>query len=286
MNAQQETECDKVIRNGVMHDDMKKDRGWRREWQWEKKDGVKERWHNEVWGVWGWGWTCSKVVYWTRTTEWKVQKGKEDMWGAGREAGEAMRRKSTAHQGETEMMEGSQLRPRDGRMETQWQGRAEGGPESDKKLELLCVSCCLKWCHVGACCNVKGHETDQVKYTLPRAQMSMTLKKYRQHGSRRRRRRNEYNVKLVRQGANHRQIRTGCMPGLSDWFTADSPTQTIGSKAWSGPVVSLNLDDIVRASIQDSISVNPLWTSWLIWTTSVLPKMSDNYNPTSVEILA
>ncbi len=27
MNTQQEAECDKQIRNGMMHDDMKKDRG-------------------------------------------------------------------------------------------------------------------------------------------------------------------------------------------------------------------------------------------------------------------
>lgn len=53
----------------------------------------------------------------------KVQENNN--MGRGREgerktgAGEAMRRKSTAHQGEIEMMEGSQLRHRDRRIETQ-----------------------------------------------------------------------------------------------------------------------------------------------------------------------
>lgn len=46
-----------------------------------------------------------------------MERGREGERKTG--AGEAMRRKSTAHQGEIEMMEGSQLRHRDRRIETQ-----------------------------------------------------------------------------------------------------------------------------------------------------------------------
>lgn len=57
--------------------------------------------------------------------------------GAGSEGenGEAMRRKRTAHQGEIEMMEGSQLRRGDRRMEPPFpgQGRAQAGEMELKK---------------------------------------------------------------------------------------------------------------------------------------------------------
>lgn len=59
-------------------------------------------------------------VRYKRTTTWREgerERGREGERKTG--AGEAMRRKSTAHQGEIEMMEGSQLRHRDRRIETQ-----------------------------------------------------------------------------------------------------------------------------------------------------------------------
>lgn len=55
-------------------------------------------------------------VRYKRTTTWG-ERGREGERKTG--AGEAMRRKSTAHQGEIEMMEGSQLRHWDRRIETQ-----------------------------------------------------------------------------------------------------------------------------------------------------------------------
>ena len=75
--------------------------------------------------MWGWG------VAWDENDRGMGGGGR---WGGGGGGGggggvglaerkgageEAMRRKSTAHQGEIEMMEGSQLRRRDRRMETQ-----------------------------------------------------------------------------------------------------------------------------------------------------------------------
>lgn len=47
------------------------------------------------------------------------REGESESGQRGEAAGEAMRRKSTAHQGEIEMMEGSQLRHRKRRIETQ-----------------------------------------------------------------------------------------------------------------------------------------------------------------------
>lgn len=46
MNAQREAECDKAIRNGMMHGDTGEGRGAKEgSGCLERKDGVKERWH-------------------------------------------------------------------------------------------------------------------------------------------------------------------------------------------------------------------------------------------------
>lgn len=115
MNTQQEAECDKPIRNGMMHDDMSKDKGNERgsgsgrERMESRRDSMMEG------GRAGRGCT---VGYWMRTTEGERERKKKG--GPERKAaGEAMRRKSTAHQGEIEMMERSQLRHRDRRREAQ-----------------------------------------------------------------------------------------------------------------------------------------------------------------------
>lgn len=120
MNPQQDAECDKLIRSGLMHGDTEKDRergggsgsaGRKRGWS----QGEVARWR------WRWRWRVGVVgVAWDDNN-----RGMEGGRGGGgfaerKGAGEeAMRRKSTAHQGEIEMMEGSQLRRRDRRMETQ-----------------------------------------------------------------------------------------------------------------------------------------------------------------------
>lgn len=93
------------------------------------KEGVavgEKGWSQGEVARWSWGWVCvggvqvDGVLNETNRGR-EIQRGeKGDGRGVqrGQGAGEAMRRKSTAHQGEIEMMEGSQLRRRDRRMET------------------------------------------------------------------------------------------------------------------------------------------------------------------------
>lgn len=60
MNAQQEAECDKLIRNGLMHDDTEKDGGVKEGVAVEEKgwiQGEVARWS------WWWGVPCWKVAY-------------------------------------------------------------------------------------------------------------------------------------------------------------------------------------------------------------------------------
>ena len=118
MNPQQDAECDKLIRSGLMHGDTEKDRergggsgSAGRKRGWSQGEVARWRWRWRV-GVGGVAWDDNN-----RGMEGgRGGGGFAERKGAGEEA---MRRKSTAHQGEIEMMEGSQLRRRDRRMETQ-----------------------------------------------------------------------------------------------------------------------------------------------------------------------
>lgn len=118
MNPQQDAECDKLIRSGLMHGDTEKDR---ERGGGSGSAGRKRGWSQGEVARWRWRWRVGVVgVAWDDNN-----RGMEGGRGGGgfaerKGAGEeAMRRKSTAHQGEIEMMEGSQLRRRDRRMETQ-----------------------------------------------------------------------------------------------------------------------------------------------------------------------
>lgn len=95
----------------MMHEDMKMDKHeWRREGQWEKR---MESGRGSTMEAGGTGRQC-------RVIERKQQRPREKEGGSVWKRGcEAMRRKSTAHWGAVEMMEGSQLRHRDSRMETE-----------------------------------------------------------------------------------------------------------------------------------------------------------------------
>lgn len=112
MNTQQEAECDKLIRNGMMHDDTKKDSGSEGGSGGGRKRMESRR--GSVMEVGGAGRGCAVLSENNRERE-RARGGEQ----GGKGAGEAMRRKSTAHQGEIEMMEGPQLRHRDRRIETQ-----------------------------------------------------------------------------------------------------------------------------------------------------------------------